>query len=499
MNKGKTLVAVLMAATAMNTLSGCAFLKKLTMKETNSEAVIVKINEGNMDEALKLAKDESFYGKKDVLRHFQLGRAYYLDAKFYQALKEFEAAAKITEAKDLQTGDTAGKIVGGLQDFGSSLVGTHYEVTDENKAMLYFYLALTNFRLYNEGKQEAYTDAEGMEVPAKTYSEDERKNLLAATRAHMRNWAAFLNRDKENPKKEILEGTFGSFAYFQGNSFDVQTGERLLSDIREMLMKLPYPSALQSRKFASEYIVGNLAKTPNVEAVLQSKLVEPERVRRIKAEYKGVVIPDPKYMKAVFGTKQAFTVRDAYSYVNKPEKAPVSKIVIKQGDTVVAEKGMAVTAPLSEMQFAKIGAKKTPEEEKKILEDMQKPCSKAVEKAYPKYEKLRAKQIQELASEHSKKKKLEKEAKYAAELAAITAIPSGICIRGVSDFTPEQAETISDSWDLLPAYVAEAAFNLANGKYTAALTADGKEIAKQDIEVKDGEPVVIDFSLPVIK
>lgn len=499
MKKGKTLVAVLLAATAMNSLSGCAFLKKLTMTETDSQAVIVKINEGNMDEALKLAKDESFYGKKEVLRHFQLGRAYYMNGKFYQALKEFEAAAKMTEAKELQTGDTAGKIVGGLQDIGSSLVGTHYEVTDENKAMLYFYLALTNFRLYNEGKQEAYTDAEGMEVPAKTYSEDERKNLLAATRAHMRNWAAFLNRDKENPKKEILEGTFGSFAYFQGNSFDAQTGERLLSDIREMLTTLPYPSAIQSRQFANDYINGNLEKTPNIEVVSQLKLVEPKRYRRIKAIYTGFVAPDPAYMKDIFGTMHTYTVRDAYSYVNKPEKAPVSKIVIKQGDTVVAEKGMAVTAPLSEMQFAKIGAKKTPEEEKKILAGIQPLCSAAVKKAFPKYEKLKAKQIQELASIHDTKKKIKKEVEYAGKLAVITAVPAGICTNAISEFTPEYAETISDSWDLLPAFVAESGFNLANGKYTAALIADGKEIAKQDIEVKDGEPVVIDFSLPVLK
>lgn len=498
MKNRNTLVSVLLATTVIGSLTGCAFLKKLTMTETNSKAVIVKINEGNMDEALKLAKEESFYGKKEVLRHFQLGRVYYMNGQFYHALKEFEAAAEITEKKELQTGDTAGKIVGGLQNIGNAFAGTYYQVTDENKAMLYFYLALTNFRLYNEGKQEAYIDAEGMETPAKTLSDEERETILAATLAHMRNWAAFLNKNGKS-KKEILEGTFGSFAYFQGNSFDAQTGERLLADIREMLTTLPYPSAVQSRKFANDYINGNLEKAPNIEVVSQLKLVEPERHRRIKEIYTGFVAPDSEFMKAIFGTMHTYTVRHSYLYVNKPEKAPVLKIVIKQGDTVVAEKGMAVTAPLSEMLFSKIGAKKTPEEEKKILARIQPRCSAAVKLAYPKYQKKKEEEYKNLLSEKDTKKKLKKEMKIKAKLALITAIPAGVCTNGVPEFTPEYAESILDSWDLLPASVSEAGFNLVNGKYTAVLFANGKEIAKQNFKVKDGEPVVVDFSIPAVK
>ncbi len=75
-----------------------------TMQEREFRTKIAEnVKNKNYNEALKLAKDEKFYKdeKSKLLKDLEIGTIYYLDGKYYQALKKFEDAKKTSD--DLYT------------------------------------------------------------------------------------------------------------------------------------------------------------------------------------------------------------------------------------------------------------------------------------------------------------------------------------------------------------------------------------------------------------
>ena len=159
-----------------------------TMQEREFRAKIAEnVKNKNYDEALKLAKDEDFYKseKSKLLKKLEIGTIYYLDGKYYQALKSFEQAKKISD--DLYTISVSKKISSIWDENMDNYYGEKYE-----RSLIRFYLSLINYNLYKQGYYEEYLDNKNIKVEKKVLTDNERNFHLNYARSSIIEWDSLL-------------------------------------------------------------------------------------------------------------------------------------------------------------------------------------------------------------------------------------------------------------------------------------------------------------------
>lgn len=216
-------------------LSSCATMQEREFRTKIAENVKNK----NYEEALKFAKDENFYKseKSKLLKKLEIGTIYYLDGKYYQALKSFEQAKKISD--DLYTISVSKKISSIWDENMDNYYGEKYE-----RSLIRFYLSLINYNLYKQGYYEEYLDDKKVKVEKKELSDTEKNFHLNYTRSLIIEWDSLLKSYQAETggepvyKNDMIAKVWGAFIHSEfENSTDKQIAIQLYKDGDELLLR----------------------------------------------------------------------------------------------------------------------------------------------------------------------------------------------------------------------------------------------------------------------
>ena len=200
--------------------------------------IVENIKSQKFKNALSIAEDKDFYTKKNnlLLKKLELGTIHYLNNNFYQSLKYFEEAKKISD--DLYVVSISKKLSSIWDANLDNYYGEKYE-----RSMIRFYLSLINYHLYQQGFYEEYTDVNGIKVNKKELSEKEKMFHLTYARSVIVEWDTLLktiqNETNNIPiyKNDMLAKLWGSFIHSEyGSLGDKQISIKLYEDAEKLLL-----------------------------------------------------------------------------------------------------------------------------------------------------------------------------------------------------------------------------------------------------------------------
>ena len=217
-------------------LISCAGVDK-NRKYTNE--IRVKISENNYNSALEIAKNKKFYSEKIniLIKNLELGTIHYLKQNYYQSLRFFEIAKKISD--ELYTISISKKVLSGYDANLDNYYGEYYELS-----MIRFYLSLVNYNLYKQGYYEEYIDENNKKIEKKELTETEKNFHLTYARSSIVEWDTFmktLQKEKQGVdtyKNDMLLKIWGSFIHYEyGSLTDKQIAIQLYKDAKDVLLK----------------------------------------------------------------------------------------------------------------------------------------------------------------------------------------------------------------------------------------------------------------------
>jgi hypothetical protein len=235
----KTKIICLLAVIFL--ISACASTSK---NRQTQERLLKDLTNKDYVAAKKFVNDSKFYPSENslLLRLLERGTVEYLNGNFYQALKTFEDAQKISD--DLYTRSISRAA---LSAIGSKSADNYYGEKYE-RSLIRFYEALLHYCLYRQGEYEAYErkDETGkiVQVPSKTLSENERRTHLIQSRSVLMEWDSLLRSydielsGKAVYKSDLVQKLFGAFVHTEiGTREDRQTALQLYRDAQTTLIR----------------------------------------------------------------------------------------------------------------------------------------------------------------------------------------------------------------------------------------------------------------------
>ena len=128
-------------------------------KRKTSQSVYIEVMNKNYQNALEIINNNDFYSAdtSKLLKYLELGTINYLNNNYYQALKNFEKAKKISD--DLYTISISKKALSAWDANLDIYYGEVYEAS-----LIRFYISLINYNLYQQGFYEAYFDENGIYI-----------------------------------------------------------------------------------------------------------------------------------------------------------------------------------------------------------------------------------------------------------------------------------------------------------------------------------------------
>jgi hypothetical protein len=161
------------------------------------------------------------------VREAERGSVLYFQGKYRQALDHFDKAAAI--AKQMFTVSVSKTV--GAQIFGDSM--TDYPGERYEQSLVRFYQSLCHYLLYQQGFYESVG-----EKPKKVLSSEERRRHLAASRAVLVDWDAFLkdlsrsNDGKAVFKQDMAAKVWGGIVHKTvGSANDIRIADKLFEQV----------------------------------------------------------------------------------------------------------------------------------------------------------------------------------------------------------------------------------------------------------------------------
>ncbi|MDR2526999.1 MAG: hypothetical protein LBC92_03945 [Rickettsiales bacterium] len=191
--KIKVIIKITICLLMLFVISNCS-----TMNDRNTIQLLRKdLKSRNYSAAESLIKNKKFYPEKRnvLLKELEKGTIFYLNGKYYQALKSFKNAKKISD--DLFTVSVSKKVASVFISSADNYYGERYE-----RSLIRFYESLINYNLYKSGIYESYIDEYGNMQPEKLLSEAEKNRHLMSARAVTDEWDSLLSSYKNELSDE---------------------------------------------------------------------------------------------------------------------------------------------------------------------------------------------------------------------------------------------------------------------------------------------------------
>ena len=483
-----------------------------TMQEREFRAKIAEnVKNKNYDEALKLAKDEEFYKgeKSKLLKNLEIGTIYYLDGKYYQALKSFEQAKKISD--DLYTISVSKKISSIWDENMDNYYGEKYE-----RSLIRFYLSLINYNLYKQGYYEEYLDDKNVKVEKKVLTDSEKNFHLNYARSSIIEWDSLLKSYQGETggepvyKNDMIAKVWGAFIHSEfENSTDRQIAIQLYKDGNELLLrnynmypiynnkaknfsndfkKLPnityqelvsqYIDETQYAKDLKEYLdrsINNLNrfKKDNLVIVLKDSLVSPKSVNTIKVPIPIALFGNSYSQMEAFIRLIMLTENGMpYAEIELPKIDAVKNIkrykfvVFNEANEEIAKSDLAMIEPISDI------AKKTLDDKLGMIR------TKIIARVGAKYAAA-AISAYALYSQDNDFAKLGALAMFAGSVKAIN----------------ESSRADTRYWTTLFSDLQIGGAILNTGKYKLVIYDGDKSIVEREFEIKRNETTFIDLNI----
>jgi hypothetical protein len=221
---------------------------------------------GQTAEVLALIKESKDYQDKDMrlLALMEKGILYHQLGNFAQSVMTFTKAKELID--ELYTLSLSGKLQGAtLNDNYDVYYGETYE-----RSLVYFYLSLNRYLLYQKGFSEAYMDESGVQVAEEQFTPQKRQEILYQARAEILAWDSFLEKIKKDKlgnsvfKYDLMGKTFGAFIHEAiASTNDLQIALQLYKDARKILFQNYNSYQALNKKFAS--FKKDFSKLPGME------------------------------------------------------------------------------------------------------------------------------------------------------------------------------------------------------------------------------------------
>lgn len=197
------------------------------------------------EEGLKLLSksDEYKEEKTRLLLYLEQGLLHHDRGNYYQSVLAFEKAKDLS--RKLYTKSISKKAKTWVaNDQSDNYYGASFE-----RSLMYFYLALNHFLLYQKGEYEGYTvtDKDGKNpktIKPKKLTKDERRRELMGARAEILAWDSFLSTLRNEKmgnsvfKNDLMAKTFGALIHEAiGSRNDDQIALQLYKDAKKLLFR----------------------------------------------------------------------------------------------------------------------------------------------------------------------------------------------------------------------------------------------------------------------
>lgn len=215
-------------------LSGCI----TTGYRDEQKKLSISLYNNDYSTALSVVNDEGFLSEKRsiLLKYLEKGTVNYLAGNYYQALKDFDEAEKISE--ELYTISVSAKLKSSIDDNLDNYYGERYE-----RSLLRFYKSIVNYNLYRIGKYESYTKDKKI-IPEKILTEEEKFEHLRRSRSNILEWGSLLDSytnetaGKAEYKADILEKIWGAFIFEENkDQFDISRSKVMYRNSKNILLK----------------------------------------------------------------------------------------------------------------------------------------------------------------------------------------------------------------------------------------------------------------------
>ncbi len=240
---------VLLLFTILFTLQSCSTGGLKTRK-----ALRQSFQSGQTLEVLGLLKESKDYQDKDMrlLVLMEKGILYHQMGHYGRSVQVLTEAKELID--QLYTLSLSGKLKGAtLNDNYDTYYGESYE-----RSLVYFYLALNRYLLYQRGSSEAYVDDSGKEVAQVEFDSKQRQEILYQARAEILAWDSFLEKIRKEKlgnsvfKYDLMGKTFGAFIHESiGSNNDLQIALQLYKDARKVLFQNYSSYQALNKKFAA--------------------------------------------------------------------------------------------------------------------------------------------------------------------------------------------------------------------------------------------------------
>jgi len=205
------------------------------------------IKQRDFKKAESFVKQKKFINAEEsrLLKYLEQGTVFYLNGSYYQSLKTFENAKKLSDK--LFTVSLSKKITSAVtNDNYDNYYGEKYE-----RSMIRFYLSLNHFLLFQKGEYESFKRKvkEGdkfvlKDIPLKKLSAKEKRFHLMGARSILIEWNSLLDNYKSTTggvvtyKDDLLAKVYGAFIHEQFHTReDGQIALNLYKEAKNVLLK----------------------------------------------------------------------------------------------------------------------------------------------------------------------------------------------------------------------------------------------------------------------
>ena len=229
----KKILSLTILIIVLSSCSGAVKNREISVKIRQN----IKNNE--YDQALENAKSKNYYTQENskLLKNLEIGTIHYMRGEYYQALKYFEKAKKISD--DLYTISVSRKLSGAWDANLDNYYGERYE-----RSMIRFYLSLINYDIYKQGFYEEYKDENNNIIPKKELNNSEKNFHLNYARSSIIEWDTLLKSmqnesvGKSIYKNDMMAKLWGAYIHSEFNSSgDRQIALQLYRDADELLLR----------------------------------------------------------------------------------------------------------------------------------------------------------------------------------------------------------------------------------------------------------------------
>jgi hypothetical protein len=208
-------------AILVSVFAGCSTVEEVDRHRQLTQSV----HDNNYRKALELVNAEEFFPEERsaLLRLLEKGTVNYCASNYYQSLKIFEEAKKLSN--DLFTKSMTSAAVGIVDSNLNEFYGRKYE-----HSLIRFYESLSHYSLYYSGKYESREESSRgrttIHVKEKNLVDEEKRFHFVAAKSVLKAWNALLNSyENENYgkavyKSDLMEKIWGAFIHRESGSYD---------------------------------------------------------------------------------------------------------------------------------------------------------------------------------------------------------------------------------------------------------------------------------------